>query len=57
MKRRLLLTLLGLGLLLLALGGWAVQGLRWAVAVPLRPRVAVAASVAVLPLLLAGRPL
>ena len=57
MKRRLFLTLLGPGLLLFPLGGWAVQGLRWAVAVPLRPRGAVAASVSVLPLLLAGRPL
>jgi hypothetical protein len=29
-KRRLLFFLLVTGLLLLALGGWAVQGLRWA---------------------------
>jgi hypothetical protein len=29
MKRTLLLILLALGLLLLAAGGWAVQGLRW----------------------------
>ena len=57
MKQRLLLLVLGLGILVLALGGWAVQGLRWALAVPLRPRVAVAASVAALPLLLTGRPL
>jgi hypothetical protein len=31
MKRRLLFLLLVTGLILLALGGWAVQGLRWAV--------------------------
>ena len=31
MKRRLLFALLALALLLLALAGWAVQGLRWAV--------------------------
>jgi hypothetical protein len=31
MKRRLLFLLLVTGLLLLALGGWSVQGLRWAV--------------------------
>jgi hypothetical protein len=30
MKRRLLFLLLVTGLLLLALGGWTVQGLRWA---------------------------
>jgi len=30
MKRRLLFTLIVTGLILLALGGWAVQGLRWA---------------------------
>ena len=29
MKRLLLLFLLALGLLLLALGAWAVQGVRW----------------------------
>ena len=29
MNTRLLLTLLALGLLLLALGGWLVQALRW----------------------------
>ena len=31
MKRTLLISLLALGLLVLALGGWAVQGLRWVV--------------------------
>ena len=31
MKNRLLFLLLVTGLLLLALGGWTVQGLRWAV--------------------------
>jgi hypothetical protein len=31
MKRTLLIAILALGLLVLALGGWAVQGLRWAV--------------------------
>jgi hypothetical protein len=31
MKRRLLFILLVTGLILLALAGWAVQGLRWAV--------------------------
>jgi hypothetical protein len=30
MKRRLLFVLLVTGLLLLALGGWTVRGLRWA---------------------------
>ena len=30
MKRTLYLTILALGLLVLALGGWAVQGVRWA---------------------------
>jgi hypothetical protein len=30
MKRRFLFLLLVTGLLLLALGGWTVQGLRWA---------------------------
>jgi hypothetical protein len=30
MKRRMLLTMLGLGLLVLAVGGWIVQGLRFA---------------------------
>jgi hypothetical protein len=30
MKRTLLILLLAVGLLLLALGGWAVQGARWA---------------------------
>jgi hypothetical protein len=29
MNHRLLLTTLALGLVLLALGGWLVQGLRW----------------------------
>jgi hypothetical protein len=29
MKRLVLLILLALGILLLALGGWAVQGVRW----------------------------
>jgi hypothetical protein len=31
MKRRLLFMLLVTGLILLALAGWTVQGLRWAV--------------------------
>jgi hypothetical protein len=39
MKRRMLLTMLGLGLLVLAVGGWIVQGLRFA------PRALVTASV------------
>jgi hypothetical protein len=30
MKRTLLLALLALGLIVLAVGGWAVQGIRWA---------------------------
>jgi len=30
MKRRLLFLLLVTGLILLALGGWTIQGLRWA---------------------------
>jgi hypothetical protein len=29
MKRTLLIALLALGLILLAVGGWTVQGLRW----------------------------
>jgi hypothetical protein len=32
MKRLVLLILLALGILLLALGGWAVQGVRWTLA-------------------------
>jgi hypothetical protein len=32
MKRRLLFLLLVTGLILLALGGWTVRGLRWATA-------------------------
>jgi hypothetical protein len=32
MKRKLLFLLLVTGLILLALGGWAVDGVRWAVA-------------------------
>jgi hypothetical protein len=32
MKKRLLFLLLVTGLLVLALGGWSVQGLRWAAA-------------------------
>jgi hypothetical protein len=31
MKRRLLFILLVTGLILLALGGWTIRGLRWAV--------------------------
>ena len=38
MKRRLLFTVLAFGLIVLALGGWLVQGLRWT------PRVLVAAT-------------
>jgi hypothetical protein len=30
MKRTLLIVLLALGLILLAIGGWTIQGLRWA---------------------------
>jgi len=29
MKRTLLITILAFGLLVLAVGGWAVQGVRW----------------------------
>ena len=29
MKRTLLIALLALGLIVLAVGGWAVQGIRW----------------------------
>jgi hypothetical protein len=36
MKRKLLFTLIVTGLILLALGGWAIDGLRWAVAGPRR---------------------
>lgn len=36
MKRRMLIGTLALGVLLLAVAGWTVDGLRWAVA-PLRP--------------------
>ncbi|HST18749.1 MAG TPA: hypothetical protein VLK36_13840 [Gaiellaceae bacterium] len=32
MKRRLIFILLVTGLILLALGGWTIKGLRWAVA-------------------------
>ena len=30
MKRTLLIALLALGLILLAVGGWTIQGVRWA---------------------------
>ena len=30
MKRTLLIALLALGLILLAVGGWTIQGIRWA---------------------------
>jgi hypothetical protein len=38
MKRWLYITLLAFGLLTLALGGWAAQGLRWALTAPRRQR-------------------
>ena len=56
MKPRLFLVFLGLGLLLLAVAAWALQGLRWTLTAPLRPRVAAAGSAVALPLLLLGRP-
>ena len=40
MKQRLLILLFAIAVLLLALGGWAVEGLRWVFSVPLRLRVA-----------------
>ena len=44
MKRRLILSLLALGILSLAVAGWVVQSLRWALTLPLRPRTSAAAS-------------
>jgi hypothetical protein len=38
MKRWLYILVLAFGLLLLALGGWAVQAVRWSVTAPFRPR-------------------
>jgi hypothetical protein len=38
MKRSLTITLLALGLLLLAVGGWVVQGVRWSLTAPRRQR-------------------
>jgi hypothetical protein len=38
MKRWLYLTLLASCVLVLALGGWAVQGVRWALTAPRRQR-------------------
>jgi len=36
MKRRFLLTALALAILVLALAGWTVRGMRWTVAAPAR---------------------
>ena len=52
MTLRLLLVLVALGLLVLALAAWALQGVRWALGAPLRPRVAAAGTGLTLPLLL-----
>jgi hypothetical protein len=38
MNHRLLIKLLALGLLVLAVGGWAVQGVRWMLTGPRRAR-------------------
>jgi hypothetical protein len=38
MKRWIYLSLLALGLLVLAVGGWAVQGVRWSLTAPRRQR-------------------
>ena len=56
MKPRLFLVLLGLALFLLAVAAWALQGVRWALSAPLRPRVAAAGSALALPLVFLGRP-
>jgi hypothetical protein len=42
MKRRLLITLLAVGLVTLALLGWAVQGVRWTLTGSRRPRTRLA---------------
>ncbi len=42
MKRPFLLVLLALGILLLALAGWAVQGVRWTLAGGARRRARLA---------------
>jgi hypothetical protein len=42
MKRGLLITLIAVGLLMLALAGWAVQGLRWTLTGSRRPRTRLA---------------
>jgi hypothetical protein len=38
MKRRFLLAGLALAILVLALGGWTVRGIRWTLAAPRQPR-------------------
>jgi hypothetical protein len=42
MKRGLLITLVAVGLLTLALAGWAVQGIRWTLTGSRRPRTRLA---------------
>jgi len=44
MKRMFLFTLVAFGLLLLALAGWAVQGVRWTFAGPSRRRARLATA-------------
>jgi len=44
MKRLLFLTLIALGLLLLALAGWAVQGVRWSLTGSSRRRTRLATA-------------
>jgi hypothetical protein len=43
MTRTLLLSLLVVAVLLLAVGGWTVRGIRWTLATPSRMRLAPAA--------------
>jgi hypothetical protein len=44
MKRLLVISLLALAVLLLALGAWAVQGVRWTLTGSRRPRGRLAAA-------------
>lgn len=42
MRKRALLTALALAVLVLALLGWTVDGIRWVLSAPRRPRLAAA---------------
>ena len=59
MKRMLLITLLAVGLVTLALLGWAVQGVRWTLTGSRRPRTRLAPALtdAITALAIGGRSL